>query len=57
MKPLVGGTPMIVRAPITAQVAVIGILLANPPSCLILRVPTLTIRIPAIMKRRPFPRP
>ena len=32
MNPLVGGTPIIVRPPITAQTAVIGILLASPPT-------------------------
>ena len=55
MNPLVGGTPIIVNAPITAQTAVIGIFPARPPSLAMLRVPTLTINIPAVMKRSPLP--
>ena len=57
MNPLVGGTPIIVRPPITAQTAVIGILLASPPSFLKLRVPTWTMITPAVMKRSALPRP
>jgi hypothetical protein len=39
MKPLVGGTPTIVRNPMRAAVAVIGIFLASPPSLDMLLVP------------------